>query len=166
MNNLNKLFESIFAFGSELCVNFFIYGFIGSLIALIWSVVLIRRANKKGKFDRPNKLWSFVAGLSKYYASIICIVMIGTLSGIYGVNSKVNENIALTVHDAIEVLNLDNISITNLQNHLNGQRNIEQALVLELGKSNGDIHANNIIWLLTLLVLLKRNSSLNGRVKP
>lgn len=145
MNNLNSLFDSIFAFGSELCISFFIYGFVGSVIALIWSAFFIKRFNRQGKFDRPNKLWAIVATISKYYIPFVCIVLMGFLTGIYGVNSKVNDKIENTVHKAIDAMTYSNISLTGLQKHLNGQRSLEQALVLELGKSNSDIHSNTII---------------------
>lgn len=102
MKTLGNIFDIIAEFGSDLFVTFFFSGFIGSMLCLIWAVYVVRIAKRKGYFDRPNPIWTLVANFNKYYLSCIMVIMIGFLSGIYGVHTKVNNKIESKVETTIE----------------------------------------------------------------
>ncbi len=145
MNSFTHLFETISTFGSQLITTFMMYALTGSVAAFLAFFFIIKRLSRKGYFDRPNLLWSFIAKLNRIYMPFILMLMIGFLSGVYGVNSKVNTTIEQGVHTAIDALSLQHISTQNLASHINGQRSMEQILALELGKNNTNHHQNSII---------------------
>ncbi len=93
-----------------------LFGFLGFVIALVIIIVL----KKKGFFNRPNKIWGFIAKLSYLFLPLLMICMLGA----YGLISSTNNSINKKVTDASQLIvkfskqNLNGIKLTlaNLPN--------------------------------------------------
>lgn len=146
MDTFNTIFDSIFSFGANVFTTFFIYGFVGSMIAMFVSIYTVRRMSRAGAFDRPLAIWSMLVSINKVYLPFIAMILVGTLSGIYGVNSSINEVVDQKVHHTLNQFSFEEIDIERLTVHMQGQRTMEELLDSEL-RRNGhqDAHTNRII---------------------
>ena len=147
METFDNIINTIYDFGTDVFFAFFGYGFIGSIVGLIGMIFIIRKLNKAGKFDRPNKFWRFLASINKVYLPFVAMIFCGFMFGTYGVNSKINEHVETSIYTAVEEMNLETFDFSGLDNHMKSQMTVEEILVNELGaRSNqSSSHETNII---------------------
>lgn len=146
METFNSIVDSVFSFGADIFSTFIISGFIGSMVALFISVYAIRRMSRARMFDRPFKLWTWVVCINKVYLPMVMMVLVGMLSGIYGVNSSVNEFVEMKIQSTLQHTDLAQLDVEKLALHMEGQQTMEEMIVGELHKNgNEDHHTNTII---------------------
>jgi len=146
METINSIFDSIFSFGADIFTTFIISGFIGSMVALFVSTYIIRRISRAGVFDRPLKLWTWIVCINKVYLPVVMMVLVGTLSGIYGVNNSVNEFVEEKVEMTLNSVDLSQLNVSNFAAHMKEQKTMEEMIVGQLSnKGHGDHHSNTIV---------------------
>ena len=147
MEGFDTILNSICEFGTDIFLSFFGYGFIGSLVGLFGMIHVIRRLNKSGKFNRPNRLWSFIASINKFYLPVVFMVFFGFLFGTYGVNSKINDHVEKTIYSTVDQMNLNSYDFSGMNQHMNPQLTLEELLISELGgiSPKASKHETNII---------------------
>lgn len=147
METLDNIINTIYEFGSDVFLAFIGYGFIGSVVGLVGMIIIIKKLNKAGKFDRPTKFWRFLASINIIYLPFIAMIFCGCMFGTYGVNSKVNEHVENTIYATVDQMNLESFDFSNLDKHMKTQMTLEEMLATELGRTsnNSNPHQANII---------------------
>lgn len=147
METFDTIINSIYEFGSDVFFAFFGYGFVGSMIGLIGTIIIVSKLSKAGKFDRPNKVWRFFASINKVWLPLVAMVFFGCMFGTYGVNSKINDHVESTIYATIDEMNLETFNFSGLDQHMKSQMTLEEMLSSELSKASGssNAHETNII---------------------
>ncbi len=93
MDTFNWLFENLLFTVNSAITNFFLYGFLASMIGLVLGIVLIKKGRKRNLFLRSNGLWTFLAKLNYIALPVAFMVYFGFIGGIYGVHTSVETYI-------------------------------------------------------------------------
>lgn len=102
METFNAYLQDFAYIISDLLSSIFLHGFGGGIIGLIIGIIIVRKARKKGVFNRSNSLWSFVAKCNYVLLPVALLIVGITQGGIYGAHDTAEEWIEQTTTPIID----------------------------------------------------------------
>lgn len=141
MDTLNWLTNEISNIFSSLVWSAFTWASIFGLLGFISSIFMVRFLNKRGYFQRANKVWTFVAKINLVYLPLILPIYFAAMGAIFGVHQTTNTWIEKTTEPVAAYAVAFVPAIQELGTHLNTQLTLEEALTQELAK--GQIVTSN-----------------------